>query len=136
MDTIDEGQNEVLAHLTLDSEAAHELESCNTANTVLVEDSDEAECADDISQTITNLFTPNITGETGSRSISTTEDDIATYSYKLTFHDAESLLCSLKSDKQANAKGIWDTRDCEFILTATKEAEKMENLRDCDIKIF
>ncbi|CAG2203306.1 unnamed protein product [Mytilus edulis] len=49
MDTIDEGQNEVLAHLPLDSEAAHELESCNTANTVLVEDSDAAECADDIS---------------------------------------------------------------------------------------
>ena len=126
-DIIDDDQSEILEHMSLDPGTAYELQTSNIIDTVHAADvsSVKGDCKDDISENALEvLFSQTHQGKRDS-GLTLIENDKDTNHYSLTLQDVESLLCSLKADKQANAKGIWDTRDYRYIITTGATAGKM-----------
>ena len=56
--------------------------------------------------------------------------------YSFSRQDADILLVMLRTDKNANRKGIWDNRHSCFLLSKCATVDAMKTLRDVDLKVF
>ena len=152
--------DDVMEYITIDQQAAKELDSCNF-DTLLSEDSNELVAEPDLEvqvdphpcglsenfmdtdgfgEAMSDLFDVDLQSipvsneSTNQSDVDRERADPSVYSFSK--QDAATLLVMLQTDKNANQKGIWDNRDASFILSRCTGVHEMKSLRDVDLKVL
>ena len=125
----------VLLQVPIHRDVAAEMETCNILD---MEAAAEVPIAPDednlIPDMMSNIFNEkNIDASTPRPSTSLSN---CFNKFIIDVKDAQSILSLLKSDTQANNKGIWEDRDYNFIIESSQSTDKLEKLRDCDLRVF
>ena len=160
-DTLNLTLDDVMEYITIDQQSAKELDSCNF-DTLLSEESNEliaesvwvnqedllrgldenfiesdylGETMSDLYDNVQNNSHVHVLNDNENQNYEENEHKQASR-HSFSKQDAEILLVMLRTDKNANKKGIWDNRDTKFLLSNCTTLDAMKSLRDVDLKVF